>query len=42
MCVPFKRQSINVRVPLKAYRTSAGYDLYAVEFKILKPRESIN
>ena len=41
MCVPFKRQSIDVRVPLKAYRTSAGYDLYAAESKILKPRERV-
>ena len=34
MCVPFKRQSSDARVPLRA-----GYDLYATESKILKPRE---
>ena len=39
VCVPFKRQSSNARVPLRAYPTSAGYDLYAAESKILKPKE---
>ena len=39
MCVPFKRHSSDARVPLRAYPTSAGYDLYAVESKIPKPRD---
>ena len=41
VCVPFKRQSIDARVPLTAYPTSPGYDLYAAESKILKPRERV-
>ena len=39
MCEPFKRQSSDARVPLRAYPTSAGYDLYAAESESLKPRE---
>ena len=39
MCVPFKRQSSDARVPLRAYPTSVGYDLYAAESKSLKPRD---
>ena len=39
MCVPFKRQSSDARVPLRAYPTSAGCDLYAAESKILKPKQ---
>ena len=39
VCVIFKRQSGDARVPLRAHPTSAGYDLYAVESKSLKPRE---
>ena len=39
MCVPFKKQSSDTRVPLKAYPTSAGNDLYVAESKILKLRE---
>ena len=39
VCVPFKRQSSDARVPLRAYPTSAGYDLYAAESKILKPKQ---
>ena len=39
VCVPFKRQSSDARVPLRAYPNSAGYDLYAAESKILKPRD---
>ena len=38
VCAPFKRQSCNARIPLKAYSASASYDLYAAETKILKPR----
>ena len=41
VCVLFKRQLSDARVPLKAYPTFAGYDLYAAESKILKPREGI-
>ena len=41
MCVLFKRQSRNTRVPLRTCPTSAGYDLYAAKSKILKPRESV-
>ena len=39
VCVPVNSQSIDARAPLKAYPTSAGYDLYAAEAEILKPRE---
>ena len=39
VCVPFKKQSSDTRVPLKAYPTSAGNDLYVAESKILKLRE---
>ena len=39
VCVTFKRQLSNARIPLKAYPASAGYDLYVAESKILKPRE---
>ena len=39
VCVPFKRQSSDARVPLRAYPTSVGYDLYAAESKSLKPRD---
>ena len=40
VCVPFKRQSSDARLPLRAYHTSEGYDFYVAESKILKPRES--
>ena len=40
-CVPIKRQSSDVKVPLRAYPTSTGYDLYAAESKILKPKERV-
>ena len=39
MCVPFKKQSSDTRVPLKAYPTSAGNDLYVAESKVIKLRE---
>ena len=39
VCVPFKREPNNARVPMRAYPTSVGYNLYAAEPKILKPRE---
>ena len=42
LCVPFKRQSMDARVPLKTYPTSPDYDLYAAESKILRLRESLN
>ena len=41
MCLPFKRQSIDARVPLKASRISADYDLYVAESKILKPERAL-
>ena len=41
MCVPFKKQSSDARVPLKAYSTSAGSDLYVAESEILKLRERV-
>ena len=36
--IPFKRISSNAMVPLKAFPTSAGYDLYAAERKVITPR----
>ena len=33
--IPYKRISSNARVPLKAFPTSAGYDLYAAERKTI-------
>ena len=33
--IPYKRISSNARVPLKAFPTSAEYDLYAVERKTI-------
>ena len=41
VCVPFKRQCCSARVPMRAYSTSAGYDLYATESKSLKLRERV-
>ena len=38
VCVPFKKQLSNAKIPLKVFPASAGYDLYTAESKILKPR----
>ena len=36
--IPFKKISSNTMVPLKAFPTSAGYELYAAERKVITPR----
>ena len=35
--IPFKRTSSDAKVPLKAFPTSAGYDLFAAERKTIVP-----
>ena len=35
VAIPFKRISFNAKVPMKAFPTSAGYDLYAAERKAI-------
>ena len=35
VAIPFKRISSNAKVPLKAFPTSAGYDLFAAERKTI-------
>ena len=35
VAIPFKRISFNAKVPMKAFPTSAGYDLYAAERKTI-------
>ena len=35
VAIPFKRTSSNTKVPMKAFPTSAGYDLYAAERKTI-------
>ena len=41
VCILFKRQSSDATLSLRAYPTSAGYDLQAAESKILKPRNKV-
>ena len=42
VAIPFKRISSNAKVPIKAFPTSAGYDLYAAERKtIVSPRREL-
>ena len=39
VAIPFKRLSSNAKVPMKAFPTSAGYDLHAAESKTIVSHE---